>query len=360
MTLTSNDIVTLRPTPDDVAEAVRYAIKTGASYTYNRMGKTETWKRVARIARGKVNESLIRRFAESLGITPAAQDKNYRQYDAFDFVFNARGRRVDADVKTFHVLTRFVKPPRDTFSVVNLLCGVDHTAAQWHMFFPMLVPHDQKRRPKEVYVFAVSVEAKPDAKTKSALTHPWTAFPDGHAEQFLTDTKEIQARERDGSTLTVTISWPQGMPGAGVAIYERNGKPSMADLQLKMTNLLTRAGVSSFLALRLDDTAHGFLRTNGAVMTLTAQEGKQPSCEFSFGASRFYEVFPREDFTLYLIGWIGRQEFDLNSQPLPDGTPCYFYPPKEDSKDKHEPGTKTRNRYVLPGELQPITKLTEA
>ncbi len=77
MTITADDIVTLHPLPGDIREAVDYAIKSGVPYTYNRMNK-DAWRRVARIARGKVNESLIYRFAESLGIQPAIQDKSYR------------------------------------------------------------------------------------------------------------------------------------------------------------------------------------------------------------------------------------------------------------------------------------------
>ena len=159
MTITAIDIITLRPNPDDIRDAVSYAIKSGVLYTYNRMSK-DAWRRVARIARGKVNESMIRQYAESIGIRAVTQDKSYRQHDAFDFTFNGARGRVEADVKTFHVLTQFIKPPRATFTTDALLSGVDHTSPQWHLFFPMLVPQDYKRH-KEVYVFAVSVEYYP-------------------------------------------------------------------------------------------------------------------------------------------------------------------------------------------------------
>ncbi len=357
MTVTGPDVVTLRPEPDDIREAVRYAIKSGVPYTYNRMDK-DAWRRVARIARGKVNESLIRRFAESLGIRAGTQDKSYRQHDAFDFTFQGKRGQVGADVKTFHVLTQFIEAPRSPFSFDSLLSGVDHSMAQWHLFFPMLVPQDYRKH-KEVYVFAVSVEAKPDRSAKPVLAYPWAAFPDSAAERPLVDPDAIKAREAAGDGLTVTLEWPAGMPGAGNAVYERGGQARQKALPFADAAQLSDAGFASFLAIQLDDAAKDHLYRSGQAMTLTAQDGDQPAVTSQYDARRFREVFPRQDFALHLVGWIGRDEFERIARPLPDGAPCYFYPPRLDAQDSHAPGTKTANRYVLPGVLKPIATLTE-
>lgn len=358
MTITANDIVTLRPLPDDIREAVSYAIKSGVPYTYNRMDK-DAWRRVARIALGKVNEILIRRFTESLGIRSATQDKSYRQHDAFDFTFDGKRGRVEADVKTFHVLTQFIEAPREPFSVAGLLSGVDHSMPQWHLFFPMLVPEDYKRH-KDVYVFAVSVEAKPERTAAPVLDFPWTAFPDSEVERFMVDAAAIKVREDSGHGLAVTVAWPSGMPGAGNAIYERGGQARQKRLPLGYATQVAATDLSSFLAIQLDDVAKDHLWRRRAAMTLTAQDGDKPAVTSLYDARRFHEVFPRQDFALYLIGWIDRQDFERIAQPLPDGAPCYFYPPRRDAQDNHAPGTKTANRYVLPGVLNPIATLAEA
>lgn len=357
MTITADDIVTLRPETKDILEAVSYAIKSAVPYTYNRMSK-DAWRRVARIARGKVNESLIRRFAESIGIPSAVQDKSYRQHDAFDFAFDGQRGRVEADVKTFHVLTQFIQAPRAFFSIDALLASVDHASPQWQLFFPMLVPQDYRKH-KEVYVFAVSVEAAPVKSAVSALPFPWVAFPDGAEENFLVNPAAIAAREKAGKVLQVTVAWPNGMPGEGNAVYERESAARQKPLPLTTTNKIDWPDLSSFLALQLNDTAHAHLRKSGAVMQLKAHDGDKPPVTSDFAVTRFREVFPRQDFALHLIGWIDRQEFERISQVLPDGTPCYFYPPRQGQQDNHAPGTKTANRYVLPSVLNPITKLTE-
>ena len=89
------------------------------------------------------------------------------------------------------------------------------------------------------------------------------------------------------------------------------------------------------------------------------QEGEKAAIHSEFLALRFREVFPRQDYALHLIGWMCREDFAQMAQTLPGGAPCYFYPPKQDANDAHQPGTKTDNRYVLPIALKPIATLTE-
>lgn len=356
MALTPNDIVTLRPQPDDIKEAVRYAIKSGV-HTYDRM-KKDAWRRVARIARGKVNESMVRRYAAGLGIVSTVQEKSYRQFDAFDFTFDAKGEKVEADVKTFHVLNQFIEAPRGAFTFESLLSDTDHTSDDWHAFFPMLIPVDYKRH-KDIYIFAVSIEDVPSTTARSVLDYPWSAFPDQANEDFMVDPGAIKARERAGIDLSASIATPVTMLGEGSAIYERDGEARQRSLHPADSQEVLIEKLSSFLAIQLDDEAHAYLKKNRAAIRLSVQEGEKAAVESEFKAFRFREVFPRQDYALHLIGWICREEFAATAKTLPGGTPCYFYPPKQGDNDGHQPGTKTDNRYVLPAELKPIATLTE-
>ncbi len=356
MALKPEQIVTLRPQPDDIKEAVRYAIKSGV-HTYDRM-KKDAWRRVARIARGKVNESMVRRYAESLGIVSAIQDKSYRQFDAFDFTFNIKGEKIEADVKTFHVLNQFIRAPRGAFTLDGLLSGVDHTSDQWHSFYPMLIPVDYKRH-KDIYIFAVSVEDVPSKSAQSVLDYPWSAFPDQPGEDFMVNPDSIKAREKAGTNLSAVIGIPSALPGTGNAIYERNGEARQKIIQPSDTQELLIDCLSSFLAIQLDDEAHAYLKQHRATIRLSVQEGGNAAVDSDFLALRFREVFPRQDYALHLVGWMCRDEFAETAQTLPGGAPCYFYPPKQDASDVHQPGTKTNNRYVLPAALKSIATLTE-
>ena len=250
------DIVVLSPEQEDICPAVRYAIKSGVPYTYNRMSK-DAWRRVARIARGQVNENLIQRYTELLGIQPRVQDKSHRKHDAFDFKFEGRNKTFSADIKTFHVLSHYISKPRTKFSVENLLSDIDHTSSEWHLFFPMLVPQDYKDH-KDIYIFAVSVEAPLERHVtntaKSVLKYPWMAFPDSKGEEFLVDSRAIVKREKDKSSLNVTLDWPDGLSGEGNIVYERNGEARQHSFQLDTARSDSRKDLSSFLAIQLDDT----------------------------------------------------------------------------------------------------------
>jgi hypothetical protein len=360
MTITAADIVTLRPQPEDIREAVSYAIKSGDAYTYNRMAKNVPL-RVTRIARGKVNERLFQRFVQTLGIRTTLQEKDYRQPDDFDVTLDGKRGPVKVDVKTFHVLTQFIKPPRKRFSFDILLSGVDHTAPQWHLFCPMLVPQDYKQY-KDVYVFALSVEERPDWSATSVLAHPWCAFPDAPAEEFLVTREAIEAREHRDGTLSIEMTWPRGIPGKGCAVHECVRDCERRALQ-KVLPLekdgIKWEGSTSFLAIQVDDRARHYLRQNNeAAMTLSAADGDKLSVTSEFPAGRFHEVFPRQDFALYLIGWIKREDFTRIARKVARGTGCYPYPPRQ-AGDTHAPGTKTGNWYVLPGVLHPIAELTQ-
>lgn len=356
MAIMAADIVTLTPGANDIQQAVKYAIKSGEAYTYNRMNKG-TWLRVARIARGKVNEILFSRYIESLGIQPTAQDKSYRQHDAFDYVFNGQDGKVETDVKTFHVLTQYITLPREPFVFDTLLSSVRHDSSEWHRFFPMLVPADYKKH-KNVYVFAVSVEDKTNLSATSSLEHPWLAFPEGNDEYFLVDQRAIKRREQAKIGLDVTLDWQQDMPGAGGAVYESDGDAQIKALSFQDASCASLTGLSSFLAIQLDDMAKKYLLKKQATIDLNAKETGGGELTSRFDAKRFREVFPRQGYALHLLGWISNDEFDRLAKLLSKGSPCYFYPDVS-SGSNHEPGTKTDNRYVLPGELHPIQSLTK-
>lgn len=355
MQIRSGDILTLKPRANQTQEGVRYAIKS-IPHTYDRMVK-ETWKRAARTARGKVNEAMVLETLRDMGLQLNVEDKSYRNFDSNDFILTSKGISRSVDLKTFHVLNQFVEHPRRPFSPQNLLSGTDSDES-WFDFYPMLVPKDY-RNPKDLFIFAVSVEARNTSSSKSALSYPWLAFPEEPDELFLCDLSRIQQREETGKTLSVTVSWSQGLSGSISFVYERNGNAfeHRTNLSNKFSDSLS--DISSFISICLDDTAFRAIRSRPISINVFEHGTRSASLTKSFSYKRFREIFPRSGYELHLIGWIPREEFIAKAELLPKGRPCYFYPERTHQGQVIDPGTKTTNSYLLPQSLNPISSLQE-
>jgi hypothetical protein len=357
MTLSRQDILTLSaPRTDDVIESVRYAVKS-IPHTYDRMEKV-AWKRAARIARGKVNESLLLPALREMGLQPAVKEKSYRDIDFNDFVLKTTDAPVDVDLKTFHILNWFVKEPRKPISPARLVSSSDHTGP-WHDFYPMLVPYDYQKV-KDLLVFAVSVEYGTASGVAPVQNFPWLAFPETPGEQFLINPDEIKRRESLNAPLSVQITWPSGMRGRADVVFEREGDAHQRPVNLPDAGVSVEK-ISSLICVGLDDAARRSLgRSGGAIgMKVYDQASGRQVLSTAFKVERFKEIFPRGRYDLHVVGWIGLDEFMSRAVTIPRGTPCYFYPPRVRPGERHEPSTKTRNRYVLPQSLNPISTLTE-
>jgi hypothetical protein len=352
MPVGANNIVTLVPTTSQIRSGVVYAIKS-IPYTYNRMAK-EPWKRVARTARGKVNEVLVLEALRSKGLHLDTVDKSYRDFDASDYILTTDNTSFSVDLKTIHILNQFVKAPRQPLSLENLTSSIDGTD-QWYNFYPMLVPSDYKK-PKDLFIFAVSTEAPSTRGNKSVLTFPWRAFPETSQERFLADLEQIRRRESSGDTLSVTVTWPTAFSGRASLVYERNARAAEHVIELDERLSASLEDIASLISIGLDDIAHDRMRRNpNHVITVKVfKRGYEIELlTTSFSSSRLREIFPRSEYKLHLVGWVTRVEFMSRSKALPRGTPCYFYPPGRDI----DPATKTDNRYVLPQSLIPIDSL---
>jgi hypothetical protein len=358
MPILRKDILTLStPKAKDVVESVRYAIKS-IPHTYDRMEKM-AWKRAARIARGKVNESLLLPALRAMGLQPSVKDKSYRDIDFNDFVLLTGGAPAEVDLKTFHVLDWFVKNPRKPITPSRLISSCDHTGS-WQDFYPMLVPLDYKK-PKDIFIFAISVEYSSTQGTAPVLPFSWLAFPEEPNEKFLIDSSEIKRREGLNELLSVQMKWPKGMHGRVNIVFERKGEARQRAVNLADTNTLSLKELSSLICVGLNDEAKENLSRSKNTISILVHNQADSRVRLSteFNASRFREIFTRGRYDLHLVGWIALSEFDNHATNIARGAPCYFYPPRDQTSATHEPGTKTNNRYVLPQSLNPISTLPE-
>jgi hypothetical protein len=358
MSIKLTDILTSTPLREDIHEGVIYAVKS-IPHTYDRMEK-ETWKRAARIARGKVNEQIVHRDLLAMGIEVMTVIKDHREIDFNDYVLNPEGKAVQTDLKTFHVIEGLVKPPRQLFDLGSLLSSGDHTGP-WQNFYPMLVPAEY-RKPKDLFIFGVSVEPRIPRSTPPLLEFSWRAFPETEAELFLIDKDQVAERKNKGKLLSVTVTWPESVrPRAGrLSIgFEEGKKVSKKQeetfgykIELASQRFVQCQNLASFICIGLDEAAYKALGSSGKSVNLEVfdQSTSKNILSSMFNAGCFKEIFPRKEYRLSLVGWITLEEFRSRSALMPATTPCYFYPPERG-------GTKTKNRYVLPQTLNPINTL---
>jgi hypothetical protein len=316
-----------------------------------------TWKRAARIARGKVNESLLLPALTEMGLRPSVKDKDYRDIDFNDFVLLTRNTAVEVDLKTFHILDWFVKEPRKPITPSRLVSSSDHTG-QWQDFYPMLVPLDYKK-PKDMFIFAISVEYSARRGAAPVLPFPWFAFPETPKEKFLINSAEIKRRESMNALLGAQMTWSQGLHGRVNVVFERAGEALQHAVNLAHTSTLLLKNLSSLICIGLNDEAKENLsKSNSAISILVYDQADQRArLSTIFNGFRFREIFTRGQYDLHLVGWISLKEFKEHATKIMRGTPCYFYPPRVLTSEDHDPGTKTANGYVLPQLLNPISTL---
>jgi hypothetical protein len=356
MPLSRKDVLTLSaPKDKDIIKSVRYAIKS-IPHTYDRMEKV-TWKRAARIARGKVNELLLLPALRAMGLRLETKNKSYRAVDFNDFVLLTRDHSVDVDLKTFHVLDSFVKEPRKPISPARLVASCDHTGP-WQDFYPMLVPADYEK-PKDLFIFAVSVEYDARRGTAPVLPFSWLAFPETINEKFLINATEIKRREDTNSLLSARLTWLSELQGWADVVFERKGEARQKPVDLTAAKSLSLKNLSSLVCVALDDKAKESLsRSRSEIgVKVSHQADRREVLSTAFDETRFREIFTRGRYELHLLGWLSAEEFTARAITIPRDTLCYFYPPRVRSSERHAPGTKTINRYILPQSLNPISTL---
>ncbi len=326
---TKEDIWVLTPSAEDLKAGAYYAA-VSLPWTFNRMmrntGSAGQKNRALNIAKGVVGQEMLKRRMKQVGIRAQTQRKSHRDEDLFDFNAEIDGTLTKLDLKSFHYFTDYVPVGREPFSLDLLMRHAGYAGADWRNFFPMLVPHTQIEQSKEGYCFAIarSFDIRKDIHT-DRTGYALTAFPYGFHLEFLSSKKLCRLREESQKGFYIELLYKtNSLFGTEVTmsvIGEWDG-------ELKRINEKLRSGVAnqvgpfsciSSFQIDLDSyeqlcgTVEISLRKNDFTKTVlnTTKRNTNVFPEKSFNLQRddFCNLFLPTDYTLYVIGWIYKDEF---------------------------------------------------
>jgi hypothetical protein len=364
------DIWTASPTAEDFAEGVRYA-SISLPWTFNRMMMRSTpngqHKRAFNIAKGIVGQEVLIRLLQSKDISVTLPRDSHRDDDLFDIQIDIHDETKDADLKSMNYFNDY-GDDRPPFSVDYVLENRDYDGPRWERFFPMMIPHTQMNQNKEVYIFAIaeSIDFRNEL-TEGRSEHEFFSFPHGKMCEFLQKKQLIEAREQsdDGIYLSIhydTMSYFESSLPEIEVIGEGDGKLKHERLQLQKNE--TIADIGPFSAVNsvwmptedFQTNFSGSLRwkvsrneLDDPVRNTSRRDLNQLPSEKEDVDSDWPMVIQKEDFcnlrlpddyTLYFIGWLLKEEFINNCRNYRS----YVWPDDDVDPDKNQPWSQLTER----------------
>lgn len=327
----SDEIWLLKPTKDDLIAGAEYAAIT-LPWTFNRMmlntSSAGQQSRALNIAKGIVGQEMLRLALLERGISPQVQRKSYRDEDLFDFHLPIKGTVRKLDVKSINYYTNYGDVGREPFSSELIMTNASYPGPDWRRFFPMLVPHTQIGQDKEAYCFSIasSIDFRGDIDT-NRIGYALTAFPYGKPMAFLSSKRLVLARESAGKGLYIRFSYTTEYLLNAVelpltVLGEWDGTLKKVQVHLKRNNTVSGIGpfssVSSFQIERENyDNLYGRIE-----VTVSQNEFDDPVYNSSrrninvepdetlvFARSDFCNLMLPTDYSMYVIGWVMKEEF---------------------------------------------------
>lgn len=323
------DIWILTPTMADLKKGAHYAA-VSLPWTFNRMmlntSSDGQQRRALNIAKGIVGQEMLKREMKRVGIRARTQRKSYRDEDFFDFEAEILGAPTRLDLKSINYYTNYEPTGREEFSLDFFMKHIGYAGADWRTFFPMLVPHTQIEQSKEAYGFAIatSLDLRKDIETKRS-GFALTAFPYGEHLEFLSSSKLCRQREDSSKGFHIQLLHRVDslLPSEVVikVIGEWAGNSKEISVKLSPEAVKQCGPFSCISSFQVDKESYN--QYNGQVeISIVKNQFKSPTYNSS---KRNINKFPRRsfvieqsdfcnlhlpnDYTLYVIGWIGKEEF---------------------------------------------------
>ena len=206
----ADQIWTLKPTDEDLAEGARYA-SISLPWTFNRMMINTSAKgqcsRALNVAKGIVSQEVLRRRLAELGVEALIQRKSHRVDDLYDLRIAIDGRMTRVDVKTMNYYTDYEQYGRSSFRPQLIAEQSSYSGRDWRQFFPMLIPHTQIGQEKEVYCFAIASSVDFRRQVRDAGLCDITAFPYDECLPFMCSPQLCDLRENAGKGFWVTCAY---------------------------------------------------------------------------------------------------------------------------------------------------------
>lgn len=326
----AEDIWELKPLAEDLEAGARYASIT-LPWTFNRMayntGSKGQQGRGLNIAKGIVAQKMLSRALSERNVVAEVQRKSHRDDDLFDFQVVINGKMSKLDLKSWNYFSNYNVSGREPFTSALIEKNAGYAGPEWRKFFPMLVPHTQIGQEKEAYCFGLAssidfrnnVEADRDG-------YILTAYPYGVVQPFMSSSKLCLVREEEGKGIFLKLTWQPGFIGKsnmGISIVGE------WDNQVSKTVIMLKGGkpkilgpfscISSFQISHeeYNDWVNGTIEIGIAKNELTKQVLNSvrrnvniiPAACMTLERNDFCNLMLPNDYTLYLIGWLTKEEF---------------------------------------------------
>lgn len=346
----SGEIWIVRPDPCDLRTAADYAAIT-LPWTFNRMSLNTSSRgqqeRGLNIAKGIVAQEMLHRVLKAKGINAEFQIKSYRKDDLFDFQIRGAQGTIKMDIKSVLHYKDYDPLGREELTPDLIIKNSNYPGPDWRHFFPMLIPHTQINQGKEVYCFSIADSIDFRRSISSGRDqYALTAYPCGEYLQFFSSRKLCQSRENNNAGIFLRISYLSdelfAIPNIHLKVLgEWDGQSKVEDIEVPMNDSVSNFGpyscVSAFQIPPEELTNFsGKLKVSVIQNDLEIKvynSSKQninlePDQPFYLIRSDFCNLLLPEDYVLYVIGWIPKDEF-LQSCRKYNG---WVWP--NDSKDK--------------------------
>jgi hypothetical protein len=326
----ASNIWVLKPTKADLVAGAKYASLT-LPWTFNRMmmntGSNGQKSRALNIAKGIVAQEVLGQAFRTRGIEPKIQRKSYRDNDLFDFQIPVNGSISKIDIKTINYYNNYAPVGRSTFSEHLIIKFADYPGPDWRIFFPMLVPHTQIGQGKEAYCFAIasSIDFRQDTLTERA-EYAFTAFPHAEILSFCCSKTLCLGREEAEKGIFLKLSYDGALLGgnnlAFTILGEWNGETKIEKVLLKKGKAVKDIGpfscVSSFqISKETYDSLFGTIEisisknefTKPVYNSYMKDINNDPGGALTFTRDDFCNLILPNDYTIYIIGWITKNDF---------------------------------------------------
>jgi|GEM_PF-2528495 len=351
-----SDIWVEEANEEDIESAIKYST-ISLPWTFDRMGyggrsQNGVNYRLLNILKGVLAQNILSRVLDRKGFDISKDWTQYREEDLFDFQI----KDLHCDVKTVQIYSEYDEDVnRREFSPEFLIENRDYEGKDWRRLFPMMLSHRQLSviKDKDLLIYGISHTSKDFRKSDPDNIDGgyWVTGPCKDAFHFFQNPIAIKKREeaKEGFNVKTYLKRTQDTieeqePLKVTLIGEWDGHKETEQFELNPgCRYTSKNEFSSLCAVELDHPG-SLLESDELIITAsTNYNGKirkptDPSrnlnndnFQWELGKSDFVNLLVPDDYTIYWLGFISREEFFNRFQNYTG-----YFIPKGDNMDENQ------------------------
>lgn len=363
-----DSILILKPTKKDREAAADFATKT-IGWTFNRMAYNYSKKgqnnRGFNIVKGIIAQEMLKGYLSKNGIE-VITDNSYRSSDIFDFLVRNGRREIKLDLKTNNHYNDYNLKGRPDLTLDYILENQSYPGPDWRKFFPMLMPHNQIGQDKDAYCFGISSSVDfRNSIEKDRDDYFLTFFPYDIFVRFISNKKLCLLREAEDKGFYINLNYKtDSLYQTQITIEiigEWGGEYKIEKVALQPNKQVKNFGpfsiISSFKIEKSDyDKLDGSINISvgkndykeEVLNSKKEDTNVVPEGEMEFFKEDICNLLLPQSYTLYLLGWIFKDEFLKK---------CTQYPSWVWPSDKIDKFVNQSWSQLTESDIKTITKL---